>query len=66
MHQRDIFSGVRQFIGKQLLLKGFLYKVNQKRAKKLTLPLICYLRKVSCSKSVRGVAQTNPDEASIS
>jgi hypothetical protein len=47
MHQRVIFSGVRQFIGKPLLLKGFLYKVNQKRAKKLTLPLICYLRKVS-------------------
>jgi hypothetical protein len=30
MHQGVIFSEVRQVIGEQLLLKGFLYKVNQK------------------------------------
>jgi hypothetical protein len=32
MHQIAIFSEVRQVIEEQLLLKGFLYKVNQKRA----------------------------------
>jgi hypothetical protein len=36
MHQRVIFCEVRPVIGEQLLLKDYLYKVNQKRAKKLT------------------------------
>jgi hypothetical protein len=52
MHERLIFREVRQVIGEELLLKGFLYIVNKKRAKKLSLPLICYLHKVSFSKTV--------------
>jgi hypothetical protein len=42
MYQRYIFSGVRQYIGEQLLLKSIFYTVNLKRFI-ATLPLILVL-----------------------
>jgi hypothetical protein len=41
MHQSANFSGARQFIGEQLLLKSFIYIINLKRAKELALLLLC-------------------------
>jgi hypothetical protein len=45
MYQSADFSGARQFIGEQLLLKSFFYIINLKRAKELALLLLCEFRK---------------------
>jgi hypothetical protein len=62
MYQRDIFSGVRQYIGEQLLLKSIFYKVNLKRAM-ATLPLILVLSQGILLYSIMvfiGCTQTSP------
>jgi hypothetical protein len=51
MYQRLIFSGISQFIGEKLLLRGFFDTVNLKSGKSWLY--LCYVNKASCCKTLQ-------------